>query len=177
MDFIDSFYQKDEKGKTGAERSGERNTLQKKGVAVNAIMTLSAVELLTRSNPEDAREGEKYALIKLRCDEILEGNTHPMVVGIEYTMFFDFDTKTMKKARQAKEFNSFCGLVADFRGEPAAAIAQTDEGKAVVREFLVSGGEGLTDKPYHVFSESTGADWHKFRVEAVPPAAPTKGKK
>jgi hypothetical protein len=174
MDFIDSFYQKDDKGRTGAERAGKRNAFNKKDVIVNALVTLSAVEYRSRQNEEEANHGEKFALIKLTIDKVLDGCTHDLLVGVEYSLFVDFDTKTKKKSAQIREFATFVAMLSGIVGESEGKLMQTEDGKNIVRDFLITGGEAFIGKQYHMQSIPTGNGWHTFGFELAPAPASKK---
>jgi hypothetical protein len=174
MDFIDSFYSKDDKGRTGAERAGKRNSFNKKDVVVNALVTLNAVEYRSRQNEEEANCGEKFALLKFNIDQILEGNTHDLLKDVEYTLFVDFDTKTKKKSAQIREFANFVAMLSGLVGESESRLMQTAEGKEIVRDFLLTGGESCVGKQFHMQSIPTGNGWHNFGFEAAPAVSKAK---
>jgi hypothetical protein len=168
MDFIDSFYAKDENGKTGAERAGKRNQLERKGSAVNAIVKFNGFEYLTYSNPESPKQGERYGRLKVTIDKILDGCTQQVLEGIEYTIFVDFDSRTVKKSRQVREFSGFATMVAGLLGESEAKLLQTEEGKDTIRGFIQTGGAECVGGMYVLQSIPTGDGWHSFQFEAAP---------
>lgn len=163
---LDSFFEKDEEGKTGYERSGNRANLDKTK-ATNLRVRFEGFELAKYSNKDKANVGENYGLVGFTVLENLDGNEQDAVVEEEYKAFFDFDTKTKKPSAQAKEMESFLILVAGIAGESREKMVRT--GKTIANEFMVSGGEEHVGKEYILTGEKTGTSgdttWHRFVVE------------
>ena len=178
MEFVNSFFQKDEKGKTGYERSGNRANLDRQAPA-NLRVRLEGVDLKKYENDNKPTYGQNYCLFRFMILEALEGNEQDVVEDTEYSIFFNLDTKTRSAAACAKEMESMAVLIADLLGESREALLRT--GKETISTFLTENGTDALGNEFRLYTpepniDKQGRKWYRFEAE-IPAPAEKKAKK
>lgn len=168
VDVLDSFFDEDEDGKTGYERSGNRANLDKTA-ACNLKVAFEGVDLKVHENPDKANQGERYCLFNFKILDALEGNEQDVVQGETYSAYFTFDAKTRKPSAVAKETEAFLILAADIMGESREMMVRS--GKKQASDFLTTGGDAQIGNEYILMGEPTGKSgsttWHRFVAESA----------